>query len=77
MGEQRPCHGQGYFGDGQIHAEDLVSGILGAVVKDPVQDKVVWQEYVGDGGQRPWLERHLQGFKRYDLIDVFCMRQVI
>ena len=36
----------GYFGDGQIHAEDLVSGILGAVVKDPVQDKVVWQEYM-------------------------------
>ena len=27
-------------------AEDLVSGILGAVVKDPVQDKVVWQEYM-------------------------------
>ena len=36
----------GYFGGGQIHAEDLVSGILGAVVKDPVQDKVVWQEYM-------------------------------
>ena len=36
----------GYFGDGQIHASDLVSGILGAVVKDPVQDKVVWQEYM-------------------------------
>ena len=36
----------GYFGDGEIHAEDLVSGILGAVVKDPVQDKVVWQEYM-------------------------------
>ena len=38
-------HGN-YFGDYQIHAEDLVSGILGAVVKDPVQDKVVWQEYM-------------------------------
>ena len=36
----------GYFGDGPLHAEDLVSGILGAVVKDPVQDKVVWQEYM-------------------------------
>lgn len=35
-----------YFGDGQIHAEDLVSSILGAVVKDPVQDKIVWQEYM-------------------------------
>ncbi len=36
----------GYFGDGALHADDLVSGILGAVVKDPVQDKVVWQEYM-------------------------------
>ena len=36
----------GYFGDGALHAEDLVSGILGAVVKDPVQDKIVWQEYM-------------------------------
>lgn len=36
----------GYFGDGALHAEDLVSGVLGAVVKDPVQDKIVWQEYM-------------------------------
>lgn len=36
----------GYFGDGQLKASDLVSGILGAVVKDPVQDQVVWQEYM-------------------------------
>lgn len=36
----------GYFGDGALQAEDLVSGILGAVVKDPVQDKIVWQEYM-------------------------------
>lgn len=35
-----------YFGDGRINAQDLVSGILGAVVKDPVQDKVIWQEYM-------------------------------
>ncbi len=36
----------GYFGDGKINASDLVSGIIGAVVKDPVQDKVVWDEYM-------------------------------
>lgn len=36
----------GYFGDGSLKASDLVSGILGAVVKDPVQDKQVWDEYL-------------------------------
>ncbi|MEM9671882.1 MAG: AAA family ATPase [Bacteroidota bacterium] len=36
----------GHFGDGQLSAEDIASGLVGAVVKDPVQDKVVWQEYL-------------------------------
>jgi MoxR-like ATPase len=35
-----------YFGDGQLKAMDLAAGIIGAVVKDPVQDKIVWQEYL-------------------------------
>ncbi|TAD91755.1 MAG: ATPase [Bacteroidetes bacterium] len=35
-----------HFGDGVIKAADLASGLLGAVVKDPVQDKVVMQEYL-------------------------------
>ncbi|RFM30116.1 ATP-binding protein [Deminuibacter soli] len=35
-----------YFGDGRITASDLAAGIIGAVIKDPVQDKLVWQEYV-------------------------------
>lgn len=35
-----------YFGDGRLNAHDLAAGIIGAVVKDPVQDKVVWQEYL-------------------------------
>ncbi|RYD51158.1 MAG: ATPase [Sphingobacteriales bacterium] len=35
-----------YFGDGQMKATDLASSILGAVVKDPVQDKIVWKEYL-------------------------------
>ena len=35
-----------HFGDGALKASDLASGIVGAVVKDPVQDRVVWQEYL-------------------------------
>ena len=36
----------GFFGDGELKADDLIAGLLGAVVKDPVQDKIVWQEYL-------------------------------
>lgn len=36
----------GYFGDGQLKANDLAAGIIGAVIKDPVQDKIVWKEYL-------------------------------
>lgn len=35
-----------HFGDGRISSEDLASGIIGAIVKDPVQDKIVMQEYM-------------------------------
>ena len=35
-----------YFGDGQLKANDLAASIIGAVIKDPVQDKLVWQEYL-------------------------------
>ena len=35
-----------HFGDGRLSAEDLAAGLTGAVVKDPVQDSVVWQEYL-------------------------------
>lgn len=35
-----------HFGDGRLSAEDLAAGLVGAVVKDPVQDKVVWNEYL-------------------------------
>jgi MoxR-like ATPase len=35
-----------HFGDGSLRAADLAGGVVGAVVKDPVQDKVVWQEYL-------------------------------
>jgi MoxR-like ATPase len=36
----------GFFGDGAMRAGDLISGLIGAVIKDPVQDQLVWQEYV-------------------------------
>ena len=35
-----------YFGDGQLKAADLAAGIIGSVIKDPVQDKLVWQDYL-------------------------------
>lgn len=36
----------GHFGDGVLRAADMASGMIGAVVKDPVQDQVVWTEYL-------------------------------
>jgi MoxR-like ATPase len=36
----------GHFGEGSLTAADLAASIQGAVVKDPVQDTVVWKEYL-------------------------------
>ena len=35
-----------HFGDGTITADELASGLLGAVVKDRVSDAAAWQEYL-------------------------------
>ena len=35
-----------HFGDGQVRATDLASGLVGAVIKDPTQDQVAWAEYL-------------------------------
>lgn len=35
-----------YYGDGTLRADDIASGLTGAIVKDPVQDRVVWLEYL-------------------------------
>jgi len=35
-----------HFGNGKIGAADIAASLTGAVVKDPVQDKLVWQEYL-------------------------------
>jgi len=36
----------GHFGNGKLKSADLASGLIGAVIKDPVQDRIVWQEYL-------------------------------
>jgi hypothetical protein len=36
----------GYYGDGTLSANDLAAGLTGAIIKDPVQDRVVWLEYL-------------------------------
>ena len=35
-----------HFGDGKLRAADMASGMIGAIVRDPVQDRIVMQEYL-------------------------------
>ncbi len=35
-----------YYGDGVLRAPDMAAGLTGAIIKDPVQDRVVWLEYL-------------------------------
>jgi hypothetical protein len=35
-----------HFGEGRLTAHEVASGLVGAIVKDPVQDAVVWREYL-------------------------------
>jgi MoxR-like ATPase len=35
-----------FFGDGSLRAGDVAASLVGAVVKDPVQDRVAWLEYL-------------------------------
>ena len=35
-----------HFGGGTLQASDVASAMLGAIVKDPVQDRIVMQEYL-------------------------------
>lgn len=35
-----------HFGDGILRATDLAAGITGAIIKDPIHDTVIWQEYL-------------------------------
>jgi len=34
-----------HFGDGVLRAGDIATSLVGAIVKDPVQDELVWREY--------------------------------
>ncbi len=35
-----------YYGDGVLKADEVAAGLVGAIVKDPVQDRIVWLEYL-------------------------------
>ncbi len=35
-----------HFGNGQMTVEDVAAGVVGAVIKDPIHDSVVWREYL-------------------------------
>ncbi|ULH16171.1 AAA family ATPase [Deinococcus sp. KNUC1210] len=35
-----------HFGDGVLSARDVAASLVGAVIKDPVQDRAVWNEYL-------------------------------
>jgi MoxR-like ATPase len=35
-----------HFGNGNMRANDVASSILGAIIKDPVNDKIAWREYL-------------------------------
>ena len=35
-----------YFGNGHLTAADIASGLTGAVIKDPLADTVIWNEYL-------------------------------
>ncbi len=43
VGGLSQCH---HFGNGRLSAEDLGANLVGAIVKDPVQDRVVLEEYL-------------------------------
>jgi MoxR-like ATPase len=47
-----------HFGDGILRSSDLAAGLTGAVVKDPAQDAIVWQEYLETvmREREPWAD---------------------
>jgi hypothetical protein len=47
-----------HFGDGVVRAEDVAAGLQGAVIKDPVADRLVWQEYLEAvvRERKPWSD---------------------
>ncbi len=47
-----------HFGDGKVGARDVAAGLIGAVVKDPIQDAIVWREYLETvvRGRKGWSD---------------------
>jgi MoxR-like ATPase len=45
-----------HFGDGQLRAADVAAGLTGAVVKDPVGDRIVWLEYLETVVKERWKD---------------------
>lgn len=45
-----------HFGDGTLRGADVAAGIVGAVVKDPVQDRIVWREYLETIVKERWKD---------------------
>ncbi|MCP5099551.1 MAG: AAA family ATPase [Chloroflexi bacterium] len=35
-----------HFGDGIMRANDMAASLTGAIIKDPIHDTVIWQEYL-------------------------------
>jgi hypothetical protein len=35
-----------YYGDGVVRAPDIAAGLTGTIIRDPVQDRVAWLEYL-------------------------------
>jgi MoxR-like ATPase len=35
-----------HFGDGALKPEDVAAALIGSVIKDPVQDRIIWLEYL-------------------------------
>jgi MoxR-like ATPase len=47
-----------HFGDGRLRPADVAAGLLGAVVKDPTADLLVWHEYLEAvmAGREGWAD---------------------
>jgi MoxR-like ATPase len=35
-----------HFGNAKLQADDIAAGVVGAIVRDPVQDRTIWLEYL-------------------------------
>jgi MoxR-like ATPase len=45
-----------HFGDGRLRAGDVAAGLVGAVVKDPLGDRIVWREYLETVVKERWKD---------------------